>query len=372
MDTVTKPPPIPVSLLTGFLGSGKTTVLNHLVQQPLFKRTLVVINELGAISLDHLLVAHSNETLVMEVGDGCICCAMRGDLAKVLKDITWRFSRNGVRNYDRVIIEATGLADPAPILHTLMTDKNISARYRLDAVVTTIDCVHAMDTLDHHPEAVKQAAIADRIVLTKSDLIDEQQRCVLQQRLAILNPAALQFLAVNGQVDGPTVFSANLFSLDQKTPDVVRWLSAEAYAGNPSSRYEFVPHGAAQAFHSLNRSIAKQPDINRHDDHILSYCFTFDEPIDPELFEDWLNLLLTVKGADILRIKGVVNMKNRAGPIVIHGVQHIFHPPVELIGWPSDDRRTRIVFITRNVPRSVIEDTFSALTGCAAFPASAH
>ena len=129
-----------------------TTVLNHLVQQPLFRRTLVVINEFGAISLDHLLVAHSNETLVMEVGDGCICCAMRGDLAKVLKDITWRFSRNGVRNYDRVIIEGTGLADPAPILHTLMTDKNIAAHYRLDAVVTTIDCIHAMDTLDHHPD----------------------------------------------------------------------------------------------------------------------------------------------------------------------------------------------------------------------------
>lgn len=372
MDTVKKSLPIPVFLLTGFLGSGKTTVLNHLVQQPLFRRTLVVINEFGAISLDHLLVAHSNETLVMEVGDGCICCAMRGDLAKVLKDITWRFSRNGVRNYDRVIIEGTGLADPAPILHTLMTDKNIAAHYRLDAVVTTIDCIHAMDTLDHHPEAVKQAAVADRIILTKSDLIDEQQRRTLQQRLAILNPAAIQLLAVNGQVDGPSVFSANLFSIDQKTPDVVRWLNAEAYAGNPSSRYKSVRHGVAQTLYSSKRSIVKQPDINRHDDHILSYCFTFDEPIDPELFAGWLDLLMAVKGADILRIKGIVNMRNRTGPVVIHGVQHIFHPPVELTGWPSDDRRTRIVFITRNVPRSVIEDTFSALTGCAALPANTH
>lgn len=372
MDTVAQQLPIPVLLLTGFLGSGKTTLLNHLVQQPFFRRTLVVINEFGEISLDHLLVAHSNETLVMEVGNGCICCTMRGDLAKVLKDITWRFSRNGVRNYDRVIIETTGLADPAPILHTLMTDKNISARYRLDAIVTAIDCVNAMDTLDHHPEAVKQAAVADRIVLTKSDLINGQQCHTLQQRLAILNPAAKQLLAVNGQVDAPSAFSANLFSIDQKTPDVIRWLSAEAYAENPSSQYKPVRHGAVQSLFSSNRSISKHPDINRHDDHILSYCFTFDEPIDPELFEDCLDLLMAIKGADILRIKGMLNMKNRAGPIVIHGVQHIFHPPVELTGWPSNDRRSRIVFITRDVLRSVIEDTFSALVGCAISPVSIH
>lgn len=297
---------------------------------------------------------------------------MRGDLAKVLKDITWRFSRNGVRNYDRVIIETTGLADPAPILHTLMTDKNIAVRYRLDAIVTTIDCVSAMDTLDQHPDAVKQAAVADRIILTKSDLINGQQRHTLQQRLAILNPAAKQLLAVNGQVDVPSVFGANLFSIDQKTPDVIRWLSAEAYAGNPLGRYKLVQHGAEKTLYSPNKSIVKQPEINRHDDHILSHCFTFDEPIDPELFEDWLDLLMAIKGADILRIKGILNMKNRAGPIVIHGVQHIFHPPVELTGWPSDDRRTRILFITRDVPRSVIEDTFSVLVGCVTFPASAH
>ena len=174
-DAATQIPLIPVSLLTGFLGSGKTTLLNHLVQQPYFNRTLVIINEFGAIGLDHLLVAHSNETLVMEMESGCICCSMRGDLAKILREITWRFSRNGIRNFDRVVIETTGLADPVPILHTLTTDRRIVAQYRLDAIVTAIDCVNGMETLDHHAEAIKQAAVADRFILTKADLADARK-----------------------------------------------------------------------------------------------------------------------------------------------------------------------------------------------------
>lgn len=360
--------PIPVSLLTGFLGSGKTTLLNYLVRQPDFSRTLVIINELGEISLDHLLVTHSNENLVMEMENGCICCSIRGDLARVLKDITWRFSRNGTRNFDRVIVETTGLADPAPILHTLMTDRNIATRYRLDAIMTTIDCVNGMHTLDHHPEAVKQAAVADRFILTKSDLINQRQLESLQKRLTELNPAAKQLPAINGQADLSSLFKASLFSIGQHAPDAAGWLSEESYnkenkldSSETDRRYQIINTTTARTVSFPERLITPQSEGNRHDDRIHAYCFTFDDPIDPDLFDQWLDLLMAVKGSSLLRIKGMLNMKNRAGPLIIHGVQHIFHPPVELAAWPSEDRRTRIVFITHDVPRSVIENTFIPL-----------
>ncbi|MBX3618232.1 CobW family GTP-binding protein [Nitrosomonas sp.] len=350
---------IPVILLTGFLGSGKTTLLNQLVRHPYFSKTLVIINEFGEISLDHLLVTQSTETVVMEMGNGCICCSIRGDLAKVLKDATWRFARNGTRNFDRVVIETTGLADPAPVLHTLMTDRHIASRYRLDAIVTTVDAVNAMETLDRHMEAVKQIAVADRIILTKSDLLDEKTLAAVQQRVHMLNPAALQLLSINGQADLQSTFNRTLFSVEQKTPDVMKWLNAESYESKPANRYQPVNPESNQL--SRAHSPVAQFDINRHDDHVQAFCFTFEDPIDPALFDNWLNLLMTIKGPDILRIKGLLNMKNRTAPWVIHGVQHIFHPPVELPEWPSEDHRTRIVFITRDVPYSVIKDTFIAL-----------
>ncbi len=161
---------IPVTLLTGFLGSGKTTVLNHLVHQPELKDALVIINEFGEMALDHLLVAHSIENLALEMSSGCLCCTIRSDLAKTLRDITWRFARNGQRQFRRVLIETTGLADPAPILHTLMTDPAIVRSYRLDGIVATIDMASGADTLDQHAEAIKQAALADALLLTQSDL----------------------------------------------------------------------------------------------------------------------------------------------------------------------------------------------------------
>lgn len=351
---------IPVILLTGFLGSGKTTLLNELVRQPYFSKTLVIINEFGEISLDHLLVTQSTETVVMEMGNGCVCCSIRGDLAKVLKDATWRFARNGSRNFDRVVIETTGLADPAPVLHTLMTDRNIASRYRLDAIVTTVDTVNAMETLDRQMEAVKQIAVADRIILTKTDLADSHTLSAVQQRVHALNPAAMQLLAINGEADLQSAFNHPLFSIEQKSPDVMKWLNAESYDLKPNNHYKPVTALSNQWLRTHSPATA-QSDINRHDDHVHAFCFTLEDPIDPALFDDWLNLLMAIKGPDILRVKGILNMKNHASPWVIHGVQHIFHPPVELPEWPSDDHRTRIVFITRDVPYSVIKDTFIAL-----------
>ena len=366
-EAVDNPALMPVTLLTGFLGSGKTTLLNHLVRQPELADTLVIINEFGAISLDHLLVTHTNEDMIVQMDSGCICCTIRGDLKKTLQEITWRFAREGKRQFNRVVIETTGLADPTPILHTLMRDEIIITRYRLAGVVTTVDSVNGMQTLDTHPEAVKQVAVADRLLLTKSDLASEEDIVGLQERLARINPGAQQVSICNGQTKAATLFSLdNPFSTSRKTAEVLQWLNSEAFDAETKTvpgKPAFTPIAAAtsvRAGHKRNNHPVPAHNENRHNDHIRAFCFTFDQPINPYLFDDWIGLLLGIKGPDILRVKGIVNLLDRTGPTVIHGVQHIFHPPVELPAWPSDDHRTRIVFITKDIDRSIIDNTFSA------------
>lgn len=218
----TESPPIPVTLLTGFLGSGKTTILNHLVAQPELADALVIINEFGEMALDHLLVAHSTENLVMEMSSGCLCCNIRGDLIKTLRDITWRFSREGQRQFRRVLIETTGLADPAPIIHTLMTEPQIVSQYRLDGIVATVDLSTGMHTLDQHPEALKQAAMADVLLLTKGDLVTEEERTILLCRLHNINPAAPRCLVNNGEIEPSKILDLGLFSAQGKALDVER------------------------------------------------------------------------------------------------------------------------------------------------------
>lgn len=354
---------IPVTLLTGFLGSGKTTVLNHLVRQPELADALVIINEFGEMALDHLLVAHSTENLVMEMDSGCVCCTIRGDLVKTLKDITWRFSREGQRQFQRVLIETTGLADPAPIIHTLMTHPQLVGRYRLDGIVSTVDLATGMHTLDQHPEAVKQAAMADALLLTKSDLVTPEQRDSLLQRLRDINPAAPRCLVQNGEVAADQVLHLGLFDPSGKTADVARWLQEEAYASAAFRPVRFTK--AAEETASLMFSpkaatsrLAPSHDVNRHDDHIQAFCFTVDEPIREDTLADWLDVLMSLVGSSILRVKGILNVEGQSLPMVVHGVQHIFHPPVGLPAWPSEDRRSRLVFITRDVGRDVIEKFF--------------
>lgn len=360
--------PIPVSLLTGFLGSGKTTLLNHLITQPEMKDTLVIINEFGEIGLDHLLVAHSQEETIVEMSSGCLCCTIRGDLKKTLKDITWRFAEGGQRKFNRVVIETTGLASPAPILHTLMTDPFIAQRYRLDGVIVTVDAVNGMSTLDHHEEAVQQAAVADRLLLTKTDLADAATLAALQVRLRTLNPGARQLQPQVGQIAAAELLDAGLFKPGEKVPDVARWLNEEAFAEKARHEHDHHHghhhhghhhHGHEHHGHD-HHGHGHEHDVNRHDDHIRAFCFTFDEPIDPVLFDEWLSLLVGFKGPNILRIKGILNLKGEALPTVIHGVQHIFHPTATLPQWPSEDRRSRIVFITRDVERATIERSFDA------------
>jgi len=320
---------IPVSVLTGFLGSGKTSLLNRLVQTPGMKRVLVIINEFGEIGLDHDLIARTSEDLVVEMMGGCLCCTIRGDLLATLRDAPWRFAREGLCWFDRVLIETTGLADPAPILHTLMTDSHLTSLYRLDGVITTVDAATGMDMLDRQDEAVKQAAVADRLLLTKTDLVTASEENALRARLADINPAAPIISVLHGDVDPAHLFDAGVYDPATKSEDVRSWLQAEAYDHHHH-------HGHAH-------------DVNRHGDRIHATCLTFDTPLDAESFERWLDLLMRIRGADLLRVKGIIHLAGEARPAVIHGVQHVFHPPVLLDAWPSQDRRSRIVFITRDI-----------------------
>ncbi|OHV13105.1 CobW family GTP-binding protein [Kushneria phosphatilytica] len=354
---------IPVTLLTGFLGSGKTTLLNQLVRQPEMSRTLVVINEFGEIGLDHQLFSATDETQVMAMDSGCVCCTIRGDLAQTLRNATWRFAREGKRQFDRVIIETTGLADPAPIMHTLMTDERIATRYRLDGIVSIVDASHGQSTLNHHTEAVKQSAVADLLLITKSDLASPEEVSGLQARLSSINPGARQQRIINGEINARNLMGLGLLDADGLRSNPQRWLAT--HTATPPA------FGAMQFSTAFNQQTSSFPgfaqghtgsDRNRHDDHIRAHCFTLSTPIQRERFEAWLELMLSLMGDNMLRLKGILNIAGHNRPSVIHGVQHVFHPPMELDAWPDDDHRSRLVFITRDIPRESLESVMVAIT----------
>jgi G3E family GTPase len=334
---------IPVTLLTGFLGSGNTAVLNHVLKQPDMTATAVIVNEFGEIGLDHLLVERSNEDVVL-LNSGCLCCTVRGDIVDTLTTLFVDRVKSKVPYFTRVAIETTGLADPAPILHTLMTDPIAVACYMLDGVVTTVDAVNGAVTLDKQPEAVKQAAVADRLLLTKTDLADTAVRQEIEARLGTLNPSATIVPVAQGIVDPARLFNIGFYDPATKSVDVQRWLRDEAFETG---------HG-----HDLSHGHA---DVNRHDDRIRAFCIIRERPISWAALSAWLDGLATMRGDDLLRLKAIVALSDRPDqPVVLHGVQHLFHPPVLLPEWPSEDRRTRMVFITRDLPREAIEATLAA------------
>jgi G3E family GTPase len=336
---------IPVTVLTGFLGRGKTTLLNHVLKQPGMAATAVIVNEFGEIGLDHLLVESATEDFVL-LSSGCLCCTVRGDIVNTLTDLFVNRVKGRVPYFTRAIIETTGLADPAPVLHALISDPIVAARYMIDGVVTTVDAVNGGGTLDRQIEAVKQAAVADRLILTKTDLAEPGGLAALTARLTALNPGAPQLRAAHGAIDPSALFGLGLFDPQTKSVEVQRWLNDEAVAASHNEDHD--GHG-------------DHHDVNRHDERIRAFCITRDRPISWSALSGWLDALASMRGDDLLRLKAIVAIVERPDqPVVLHGVQHLFHPPVLLPRWPSEDRRTRMVFITRGLPQQAIEESLTA------------
>ncbi len=353
---------IPVTVLTGFLGSGKTTLLSHLLRQPAMKNVAVLINEFGAVGLDHVLVEKIEGDVVL-MQSGCLCCTIRSDLADSLRDLFLKRVRGSVPEFERVVIETTGLADPAPIIHTLMTDALVAARYRLDGVVTTVDAVNADATLDRQIECVKQAAVADRLIVTKADLADAGALDRLTARLRALNPAAPIIRASRGAIDPAAILDCGLYDPRTKTADVARWLQAEAYEAHEHAHDHDHGHGDDHAHEH------QAPDVNRHDASIRAFAIARDVPFTREELGQWLDTLSVYLGPDMLRVKGLINLDG--APVALHGVQHLFYPLAPLQAWPDADRRSKIVFITRDVPREFIARTLELVGEALAGPADA-
>lgn len=316
---------LPVSVITGFLGSGKTTLLSRLLRDPAFQRTAVIVNEFGAVGLDHLLVEASDEQILLLEG-GCVCCTVRGDLVRTAGDLLARRAAGTVTPFERIVIETTGLADPAPILHALMTDRDIAEALRLESVIATVDAAAGAATLDAHPQSVKQAALADCIVVTKSDLADPAANG-LAARLEALNPAAPKLTAVHGVVDARLLFQ------------VPRSNSAQN----------------GDSHHLRNGD-------SHHDDGIATFCLRREKPLHAVTLSLFLQVVAEHCGARLLRLKGLVDVVETPGrPAVIHGVQHVFHPPAWLDAWPSEDRSTRLVVISQGLDARWLQDLLELL-----------
>ena len=359
------PPPLPLSVFTGFLGAGKTTLLNSLLASPEFSDTLVLINEFGEIGLDHLFIEKIDGDMVL-MSSGCVCCSIRGDLVELLEDLLRRLDNGRMKPFKRVVLETTGLADPAPILHAIMSHPYLAMRYRLDGVITVVDAVNGEATLDAHEEAVKQAAVADRHVVTKTDLPEGAARLAsLEARLRTLNPGARTLLAAKGEATPAALLDCGLYDIDSKTPRVREWLNAEAIEAAHEDEHDHGHHHEHEHEHDHGHDHHhdhSHRDVNRHDDHIRAFCLAHEAPLTPASFDIFIDLLRHTHGPRLLRVKGIVALADDPSrPVVIHGVQHVFHPPHRLEAWPDADRRTRIVFIVKDLDEGFVHGLYNAL-----------
>lgn len=355
-------PPIPVSLLTGFLGSGKTTLLNRLLADPRMARAAVIINEFGEIGLDHDLVESATETMVL-MQSGCLCCTVRGDLAQTLADLKARRDA-GEADFERVMIETTGIADPGPIVQTLVMDPDLSEDFALDGVLTTVDCATGATTLNAHFEAVQQVAMADRLILTKADLALPGEIAAFEKRLAAINPGAPRLRAEHGAIDPALLFGVAPRT-DSQQAEALQWVAAAPKQASlpPLSGLKGTNPFSLPQSHGLfgKPSGGHTAPGASHDGRISSQSAEIAHPISPIVFDLWLESLMNSAASNVLRLKAVVHVEGMEHPFALHGVQHVFHPPVPLTHWPKGDTVSRIVVIGRDLPAGYLQESLQFL-----------
>ncbi|WP_108502639.1 CobW family GTP-binding protein [Paracoccus indicus] len=345
---------IPITLLTGFLGAGKTTMLNRLLHDPQAGRIAVIVNEFGEAGLDHDLIEDVAEDVVL-MESGCICCTIRSDLSRTLADLHDRLDA-GTLAFDRVVIETTGLADPGPIHHTLMLDDQIARRFRLDGIVTVVDAVHGTATLDRHAEAQAQVAMADRIVLTKCDLVATTDRATLERELDALNPQAARLQADRGALPPGCLFDLSTRRSSGNGLAALKWVGevVDPLAGLSGIKAAAPAPAALPGFPSTAPHHARQNSIS-------TASITIDSPIPAPVFDFWMDMLLGTQGQLILRLKAIVHIEGAQCPFVLHGVQHMLEAPVPLKDWPKDDQTSRVVLIARDLSVAHLAGTLELL-----------
>lgn len=350
---------IPVSLLTGFLGAGKTTLLNQLMKDPSMAGTALLINEFGEVGIDHHLVDKLDEhTLLLD--SGCICCSVQGDLLRALRELHQRLSRREIPNLSRVIIETTGLADPVPIVYTLMEERFVAARYICDSVLTVVDAEHGLDQLIRHREAIRQVAMADRLLISKGDLSAATTRARLEEKLAALNPSALRLEVRHGKISPDQLFGSGIYAVAGKLPDVARWLMDE----RKHEHYQLAETTAAPLL-TLKSAARHRKHVEHHGNAISSFIVRFEAPVPWHGFAVSIGRILGSYGQQLLRVKGLMAVAGNPQPHVIQCVQDVAYPPVRLQAWPNDgafaDRCGRLVFIVQDLAPAAVDAIRGAL-----------